>query len=161
MRKQNTVAAILVVIGLLASPALAQDRPDARASATIQDCVKAKSATGMGEICIGIVSGPCLERNKAPTTADMVNCVADERAVWDDILNETFRRLRDRLDDTQKAKLREMQLAWIAARDTTCNFYWDYYQGTMAHPMRADCVNRQTAERALFLLGFLNDAEGK
>jgi hypothetical protein len=31
----------------------------------------------------------------------------------------------------------------------------------MAHPMRADCVNRETAQRALFLLFFLNDAEGK
>jgi len=155
------VAAVLAAFLLLATPALAQDKPSARASATIQDCVKTKSATGMGELCIGIVSSPCLERNAAPSTADMVNCVAGERAVWDDILNETFRRLRDKLDDEQKAKLREMQRAWIASRDKTCAFYWDYYQGTMATPMSAECVNRQTAERALFLLGFLNDAEGK
>jgi uncharacterized protein YecT (DUF1311 family) len=162
MREEYSRAAVVFALcALLAAPALAQDRPDARASKTIQDCVKSKSATGMAETCIGIVSGPCLERNKASTTADMVNCVAGERAVWDDILNETFRRLRDKLDDERKTKLREMQRAWIAARDTTCNFYWDYYQGTMAHPMRAECVNRQTAERALFLLGFLNDAEGK
>ena len=154
-------AAILASFALLTSPALAQDRPAARASAAIQDCIKSKMATGVAATCIGIVSGPCLERNNAPSTADMVNCVAGERAVWDDILNETFRRLRDKLDDTQKAKLRDMQRAWIAARDTTCDFYWDYYQGTMAHPMRAECVNRQTAERALFLLGFLNEAEGK
>lgn len=156
------IAGLLAFLAALAaSPALAQDKPDARASATIQDCVKTKTATGMGETCIGIVSSPCLERKAAPSTADMVNCVAGEQAVWDDILNETFRRLRDRLDDTQKAKLREMQRAWIASRDKTCAFYWDYYQGTMAHPMRAECVNRETAERALFLLGFLNDAEGK
>jgi uncharacterized protein YecT (DUF1311 family) len=155
-------AAILASFALLASPAaLAQDRPAARASAAIQDCIKTKTATGVAETCIGIVSGPCLERKAAPSTADMVDCVAGERAVWDDILNETFRRLRDKLDDTQKAKLREMQRAWIAARDKTCAFYWDYYQGTMAVPMSAECVNRQTAERALFLLGFLNDAEGK
>jgi uncharacterized protein YecT (DUF1311 family) len=162
MRKENIrAAAILVSFALLAAPALAQDRPSARASATIQDCIKSKMATGVAATCIGIVSDPCLERNNAPSTADMVNCVAGERAVWDDILNETFRRLREKLDDTQKAKLREMQRAWIAARDKTCAFYWDYYQGTMATPMSAECVNRQTAERALFLLGFLNDAEGK
>ena len=163
MRKENmrAAAAIAVAALLLAPPALAQSKPDARASATIQDCVKSKSANGTGELCIGIVSGPCLEKNEAPSTADMVNCVAGERAVWDDILNETFRRLRDRLDDEQKGKLRDMQRAWITARDKTCDFYWDFYQGTMAHPMRAECVNRQTAERALFLLGFLNDAEGK
>ena len=154
-------AFILASFALLASPALAQDKPNARASAAIQDCIKSKMATGVAETCIGIVSSPCLERNAAPSTADMVNCVAGERAVWDDILNETFRRLRDRLDDEQKGKLRDMQRAWIASRDKTCAFYWDFYQGTMAHPMRAECVNRQTAERALFLLGFLNDAKGK
>jgi hypothetical protein len=27
----------------------------------------------------------------------------------------------------------------------------------MASPMAAECVNRETARRALFLLGFLND----
>ena len=36
-----------------------------------------------------------------------------ELAVWDDILNETFRRLRDKLDAEQKTKLRDMQRAWI------------------------------------------------
>ena len=48
--------------------------------------------------------------------------------------------------------------AWLASRAATCNFYWDYYQGTMASPMNASCVNRETARRALFLLGFLLDA---
>jgi hypothetical protein len=31
----------------------------------------------------------------------------------------------------------------------------------MASPMAASCVNKETARRALFLLGFLDDAEGK
>ena len=152
---------LVVLAALAASPALAKDRPDARASAAIQDCVKSKSATGMGETCIGIVSGPCLDKASDPSTAGMVACVARERAVWDDILNETYTRLRAKLDDKQQQKLRDMQRAWIAARDATCGFYWDFYQGTMASPMSAGCVNKETAERALFLLGFLNEAEGK
>ena len=152
---------LVVLAALAASPALAKDRPDARASAAIQDCVKSKSATGMGETCIGIVSGPCLDKAADPSTAGMVACVARERAVWDDILNETYNRLRAKLDDKQQQKLRDMQRAWIAARDATCGFYWDFYQGTMASPMSAGCVNKETAERALFLLGFLNEAEGK
>jgi uncharacterized protein YecT (DUF1311 family) len=156
------IAMALACIALLAAPALAQNgKPDAKASATIQDCVKTKSANGTGELCIDIVATPCLERDDTKSTADMVNCVAVETRVWDDILNETFRRLKAKLDDTQQTKLREMQQAWIDSRDKTCAFYWDYYQGTMAHPMRADCVNRETAQRALFLLFFLNDAEGK
>jgi len=156
------IRGLLVVLAALAvSPALARDKPDASASAAIQDCVKSKSATGMGETCIGIVSGPCLDKAADPSTAGMVACVARERAVWDDILNETYNRLRAKLDDKQQQKLRDMQRAWIAARDATCAFYWDFYQGTMASPMSAGCVNKETAERALFLLGFLNEAEGK
>jgi len=152
---------LVVLAALAASPALAKDKPDARAAAAIQDCVKSKSAIGMGETCIGIVSGPCLDKAADPSTAGMVACVARERAVWDDILNETYNRLRAKLDDKQQQKLRDMQRAWIAARDATCGFYWDFYQGTMASPMSAGCVNKETAERALFLLGFLNEAEGK
>ena len=156
------IAGGLLFIALLAgSPAFAQHKVDARAATKIQDCVKTKSATGLAETCIGIVSSPCIERFKAPSTADMVNCVAGEHAVWNDMLNETFRRLRDKLDAEQQKKLREMQRAWIVSRDKTCAFYWDYFQGTMASPMSAECGNRETAQRALFLLGFLNDAEGK
>ena len=95
------------------------------------------------------------------STAEMNACIERERAVWDDILNETFRRLRAKLDEDQQGKLRDMQRAWIASRDKTCDFYWDYFQGTMASPMSAKCVNRETGRRALFLLVFLNDAEGK
>ncbi len=36
-----------------------------------------------------------------------------------------------------------------------------YFHGTMASPMSTSCDNREIARRALFLLGFLNDAEGK
>jgi uncharacterized protein YecT (DUF1311 family) len=142
--------------------AIAAERPDARASAKIQDCVKrAKNLEAAGERCVGIVSGPCLDQDKTRSTADMTACVDREQAVWDDILNETYRRLRENLDAEQQEKLREMQRAWIASREKTCAFYWDFFQGTMATPMSASCVNRETARRALFLLGFLNDAEGK
>lgn len=86
-----------------------------------------------------------------------MSAVDFELAVWDDILNETFRGLREKLDEAQRVKLRDMQRAWLASREKTCGFYWDFYQGTMASPMAAACVNRETARRALFLLGFLYD----
>jgi uncharacterized protein YecT (DUF1311 family) len=75
------------------------------------------------------------------------------------MLNDTFRRLRDKLDDERK--LRDLQRAWIESRDKTCSFYYDYYQGTMASPMSAYCNVRETARRAMFLKFFLNDAEGR
>ena len=81
--------------------------------------------------------------------------------MWDDILNETYRRLREKLDETQQTKLRDMQRAWMVSRDKGCGFLWDYFQGTMANPMIAECVNRETGRRALYLLGFLNDMDGR
>jgi uncharacterized protein YecT (DUF1311 family) len=47
-----------------------------------------------------------------------------------------------------------MQQAWIAYRDTTCNFYMDKVQGSMATPMGAACAARETARRALLLRFF-------
>lgn len=153
------VLAALLSFGV-APPVAAQGaKLSAKDSAAIQDCLKSKSDNQ--EACIGIVSDPCLQRDETKSTADQNACIDREVAVWDDILNETFRRLRDKLDDTQKGKLRDMQRAWIASKEKTCAFYWDYFQGTMASPMAASCVNKETARRALFLLGFLVDAEGK
>jgi len=158
------IAVVLAFVALqVASPTLAQgDKPDARASAAIQDCTKSNSANdGTLEVCIGIVSAPCLKREETQSTADNIACIDREAKVWDDILNETFRRLREKLDEAQQRKLRDMQRAWIVSRDRSCAFDWDYFQGTMASPVSAACMNREIGRRALFLLGFLNDAEGK
>jgi uncharacterized protein YecT (DUF1311 family) len=54
-----------------------------------------------------------------------------------------------------------MQRAWIAARDRSCAFYWDYHQGTIAVPMVAYCMLRETARRVMFLRGFLEGGEGR
>ena len=150
-----------VALALAVTPSRAE-KPDAADSAKVQSCVKsAGAAIRDRERCIGVVADPCAERDDAQSTADQVACAARELAVWDDILNETFRRLRDKLDAEQKVKLRLMQRAWIESRKRTCDFYWDFFQGTTASPMTAFCENRETARRALFLLGFLDNAEGR
>lgn len=152
--------AFVFALAMLSIDAAQAQKLSARDSATVQDCVKSKDGAAQ-ESCVGVVSGPCLSRKETQSTADMVACIARETAVWDDILNETFRRLREKLDDKQKGKLRDMQRAWIASRDASCGFYWDYHQGTMASPMSAECVNRETGRRVVFLLAFLLDAEGR
>lgn len=163
----QAILAVLIALALTATAAQAEraksgtDKPDARDSAAIQDCIKSAAEPREEDRCIGIVANPCADRDDAKSTADQVACAAREHAVWDDILNETFRRLCDKLDAKQKIKLRDMQRAWVDSRDRTCAFYWDYHQGTIASPMSAFCSNRETARRALFLLGFLNDAEGR
>ncbi|HSP50317.1 MAG TPA: lysozyme inhibitor LprI family protein [Pseudolabrys sp.] len=145
---------------LLAPPALAQDKPAARDSAAIQKCIETRGGEKW-ESCIGLISKPCMDRPQTRSPADVVACLSREQTVWNNILNETHRRLRVKLYDEQQVKLRDMQRARIVAREKTCAFYWDYFQGSMAVPMSASCDNREIGRRALFLLGFLNDAEGK
>jgi uncharacterized protein YecT (DUF1311 family) len=155
------IACVLVVAAGRAESAT-PEKPNARDSTAVQSCIKsARGGLQQQERCIGIIADPCAKRPGAESTAGQVACADRELAVWDDILNETFRRLRDKLDEDQKVKLRDMQRAWIDSRDRTCAFYWDFYQGTMASPMTAFCGNRETARRALFLLGFLANAEGR
>jgi uncharacterized protein YecT (DUF1311 family) len=72
-------------------------------------------------------------------------------AIWDDLLNKNFKSLLDTLDEDQAAKARAMQRAWVAYRDTTCNFYVDKIEGTMAIPMQSACTARETARRAVLL----------
>ena len=157
MRLTIALAAFIMLGGGLLPAAAQTKETSARDVAVIQSCLKSKPQAQ--DSCIGIIADPCLEKDETRSTADKNACTDRELAVWDDMLNDTFRRLRDKLDDQQKTKLRDMQRAWIAYKEKTCAFYWDYYQGTMASPMSSYCVTKETARRALFLGGFLEDAE--
>jgi uncharacterized protein YecT (DUF1311 family) len=133
-------------------------KPNPRDVAAVQGCLKSQRGKELkGERCIGVVVDPCLKQ--ARSTADSNACADRELAVWDTMLNDTYRRLGEQLDEQQKAKAREMQRAWIESRDKTCTFYWDYFQGTMASPMSSYCVVRETARRAMFLKFFLDESE--
>jgi uncharacterized protein YecT (DUF1311 family) len=93
--------------------------------------------------------------------SEVIACYDCERAVWDDILNETYRRLGKAIDEEKRVKLREMQRAWIASRDKSCAFFYDIFQGTMANSMMAACLTRETGRRVLFLLPFLDGVAAK
>ena len=135
-------------------------KPNPRDVVGVQNCLKAPRGKELkGERCIGLVADPCLKQ--ARSTADSNACADRELAVWDAMLNDTYRRLADHLDDEQKVKARDMQRAWIESRDKTCAFYWDYFQGTMASPMSSYCAVRETARRSMFLKFFLDESEGR
>ena len=77
-----------------------------------------------------------------------------EQEIWDALLNENYKELQGELDEEQKAKARDMQRAWIASRDATCEFYYHKIQGSMSVPMTAACLLNETARRALLLAAF-------
>jgi uncharacterized protein YecT (DUF1311 family) len=163
MRSRHITAALFAATTIVLLPSFGAAEsavPNARDVAAVEDCLKTQRGRELkGERCIGVVVDPCLKR--ARSTADQNACADRELAVWDDILNETYRRLSARLDEEQKGKARDMQRSWIETRDKTCAFYWDFFQGTMASPMGAYCNVRETARRAMFLKFFMDEAEGR
>src|SRR4029078_9507421 len=153
-----------VVFCLLAAlPAKAEDdKPDPRDAAALQACIKANTRRSWAwENCIGTVSEPCIKDEMAMPPSEIMACYERERLVWGSTLNDSFPRLRAKLGDKRIRKMREMQRAWIASRDKSCGFIYDYFEGSMANTMIAACQSRETGRRALFLRGFADDAEGK
>jgi uncharacterized protein YecT (DUF1311 family) len=151
-------AAALACTAFLAAPALAQEKPAVKDVAAIEKCIKTKTGRQWAwEGCIGIISEPCAKNEGSMPPSEVIACEDRERAVWDNMLNESYRRLRAVLDDEQKGKLQEMQQAWMASRDKNCAFLYDYFQGTMANPMIAACLSRATGMQALYLRGFADD----
>ncbi|MGC1467359.1 MAG: lysozyme inhibitor LprI family protein [Pseudolabrys sp.] len=158
------VAGLLALLAFAVCAASARDKhPNPGDSNALQDCIKTSAPAGKStteaESCIGTLVNVCAPHRESMPSAAVITCIRRESVVWDDILNESFRRLRLKLDAAQQAGLRDMQRAWIASRDKTCAFYRDFYQGSMANPMVAECINRETGRRALFLLGFALEAE--
>jgi uncharacterized protein YecT (DUF1311 family) len=102
-----------------------------------------------------LVATPCTNRPECASNLGAADCYRVEQAIWNVLLNDNFKELQGTLDDQQTAKLRAMQRAWIAYRDTTCAFYTDKAQGSMAVPMQSACAARETARRALLLKFFV------
>jgi uncharacterized protein YecT (DUF1311 family) len=152
------ISAAALAFSLLAQPGHAQLRkPTPKEVSSIQACAE-KNADDVFEAerrCVfNLVATPCTNTKAGQTNLGSADCFKVEQAIWDDLLNDNFKALRDVLDDGQKAKLRDMQRAWIADRDSTCAFYADKIQGSMAIPMAAACAARETARRALLLKFF-------
>jgi uncharacterized protein YecT (DUF1311 family) len=151
-----SLVALLVVV--MTGPAGAQSRkPTAREVAAIRECViRHKDDLDVGEqrCLFKLVADRCIGSPGRASDRLMVDCYEIEGAIWDTMLNENYKTLLDDLDEEQTAKARAMQRAWVAYRDTTCGFYYDKIQGTMANMMISACNARETARRAMLLSWF-------
>ncbi len=142
-----------IAAALMAGPSDAQTRKlTSKEVSAIRACA-AKYKDDISKVenqCLfKLLADPCTD--KAKSTSETAECFRVEQAIWDALLNDNFKALRADLDGEQETKLREMQRAWIAYRDTTCEFYYHKIQGTMAQPMTAACLARETARRAVLL----------
>jgi uncharacterized protein YecT (DUF1311 family) len=159
MLDRSGLAVFLALAAILAStPAGAQTRqPTAAEIKLLRDCAAKHPDDGKGEeeCAFKLVADPCIEKNGSNLgTAD---CYRIETVIWDAILNDNYKALMEAIDDKDdQNKLKEMQRAWVAYRDTTCDFYWYKIHGSMSVPMTAACQLRETARRAMLLEFFLH-----
>ena len=152
----RTGLAVLLLGGTQA--ARAQDeKPTAQQTAALRACAEKNQddITAAESQCLfNLVATPCQSTPEGQSNLGMADCFRLEAKIWDDLLNENYKSLRDTIDATQAAKLRDMQRAWITSRDATCAFYDVKIQGSMAIPMGAACLARETARRAVLLKFF-------
>jgi uncharacterized protein YecT (DUF1311 family) len=157
MRFAIGAALVALLCGFAADAQAQTPKPTDKQVAAIRACAE-KYKDDLDQVeqkCLfELVATPCTNKPETKSDADTANCYRTETAIWDDLLNENYKKLQGTLDDDQAAKLRAMQRAWIAYRDTTCNFYYDKIQGTMAGPMVSACEARETARRAVLLQFF-------
>jgi uncharacterized protein YecT (DUF1311 family) len=149
---------LAVFLGATLGTADAQaEKPTAPQIAAIRTCAdkNQNDLTEAERACLfNLVAEPCQSTPEGRSNLGMADCFRLEATIWDGLLNENFKQLRALLDDQQLARAREMQRLWIASRDATCGFYDAKTQGSMAIPMGAACLARETARRALLLKFF-------
>jgi len=85
------------------------------------------------------------------TQIEMTQCAADAFKAADKVLNQVYQNLVAKLDDEEKAQLKEAQTAWLKYRDTNCDFVADQYKGGTMRPMiyagcLADVTKKRTSE---------------
>jgi uncharacterized protein YecT (DUF1311 family) len=153
--KGALICVLQLGLGVASDLSYAQTRkPAATEIAAIRNCaIKNGDNLDEGErqCLFNLVAQPCIDKAGNGSNAGTADCYRIEGAIWDGFLNDNYKSLLDTLDKDQTAKAQAMQRAWIAYRDTTCQFYDDKIQGSMSLMMHAACVTRETARRAMLL----------
>jgi len=126
--------------------------------ATLRHCLAGKRPLQQ-ESCIFMIANPCVGDEASKPPSEVEACHDREQRAWDLILNDAYQLLHDKLDADQAVKLRDMQRAWVTSRDRSCNFLYDFFQGTMANPMISYCNNQETGRRAIYLDGFADEVK--
>jgi uncharacterized protein YecT (DUF1311 family) len=99
----------------------------------------------------------CLARGNG-VTSDQVNCTRQTHALWEQEMNENYRKLMFVLPQNKRLALREAQRKWIVFRDqelkNIATFYSDI-DGTMYRVTRHQNEMSLTKNRSEELSGFL------
>jgi uncharacterized protein YecT (DUF1311 family) len=148
-------AAFATLALLTMAPAAAEHPSDPKPTdaPAIRTCVAGqKPAKGKPHPCVEAIAKACMQEVGNDYDSTQRDCYRRGAAAWDVILNEEYGRLRDGLDAARFSALRDQQRVWLKTKTAKCDGIYAKFQGTMAHPMMANCENRETAQRALILM---------
>lgn len=109
-------------------------------------CGALAPAAARGEPDYGAEYTACVERAGGNMPA-MMECTKAAWARWDKRLNETFKKVTERVGKDRQAQLLAAQRLWVKYRDANCGFYNDPQGGQAAHLEADTCMLRMTAER--------------
>ncbi len=84
----------------------------------------------------------------ANTTADMVNCNANEAKVQDKRLNTAYKTALAAQEGARKQQLQDVQRLWIQYRDANCAFAGSATGGSIDRVNGSGCVLDMTQTRA-------------
>ena len=100
---------------------------------------------------------PCAD---AQTQADMNICWGKEYKAADATLNQVYGQLMRKLEEADKAQLKQVETAWLKYRDANCEFVADQYKGGTIRPMiEAMCLADVTRNRTTELRNQIKDRE--
>ena len=102
-------------------------------------------------------SEPCAD---AQTQGEMNICWGNQYKAADAKLNQVYRQFMTKLDDSEKAQLKDAQTAWLKYRDKNCEFVADEYKGGSMRPMiAAICLAEVTQSRVKELTDQMKERE--
>ena len=154
-------ALTIAVLMLVALPATAQDSTTfTTADADLMTACLAdlSDPSSKQTDCIGTASNVCMDTEEGGySTIGMVQCTARETDWWDSRLNTSYTKLGETLDADLFTTLQQAQRTWIAYRDQSCGFEYDFWgNGSMRSIAHASCMLDETARRAETLWRYLN-----
>ena len=108
-------------------------------------------APGLAASCIGVIAEPCQNQPDGQSNLGMAQCYDREAAVWDERLNQNYKKRLDGAEPAYRDALKKMQRAWLAYRDAKCGSISIGETGSISVPETAICMLEETARQAIFL----------